>query len=184
MTGHMKPIGDYATLFAQLDFGEYLQGDPPAVLIQDAATGTFRPLRTDDPGETLFRSSDSGFDAEEEFGDGPAPLPREVAYMAFPIRSVVEPGRTRLLVGCDEACDICITDKSVSRKHAWIERRGDNYFIEDNHSTIATYLNGRRVAPGEVCQLAPSDQLTFGTVDLLFLDAAAFFHFVRTLFAG
>ena len=36
MKVHLKPIGDYATLFMQVDFGEYLEGDPPAVLLQDA----------------------------------------------------------------------------------------------------------------------------------------------------
>ena len=86
-------------------------------------------------------------------------------------------------LGCDSECDICITDESVSRQHAWLDRRGSDYFLEDNNSTIATYLNGRRIVPGEVCRLMPSDELTFGTVDLIFLDAAAFFHFVRTLFA-
>lgn len=180
--GRMKPIGDYASLFAQVDYGEYLRGDPPAVLLQDAAIGCFRPLRSDDPRETLFRSSDSGFDAEEEFGGSPAPLPREVAYMVFPIRSNTDPEQARLLVGSADDCDLRINDTSVSRMHAWIARQGDDYVIEDNDSTISTYINGGLLRPGELYKLIPSDQLTLGAVDLIFLDATAFFHFVRTLF--
>ena len=182
MAGHMKPIGDYATLFGQVDFGSYLEGDPPAVLLQYAATGSFRPIHGDDPGETLFRSADSGFDAEEGSGGSAAPLPIEVAYMVFPLRSPERPDEMRLLVGCADECDIRINDKSISRQHAWIERRGDEYWVKDNESTIATYINGQRIEPGTEHKLGPSDQLTLGTVDLIFLDAAGFFHFVRTLF--
>ena len=183
MSPQMQPIGDFARLFERVDFGEYLRGDPPAVLLQDAAVGSFRPLRSDDPRETLFRSSDSGFDAEEEFGGNPAPLPKAVAYMVFPIRSNTDPSQARLMLGCDDGCDVQINDRSVSRNHAWIERRGGEYFIEDNDSTISTYVNGALIQPGEPFKLVPSDQLTLGTVDLIFLDPVAFYHFVRTLFA-
>ena len=84
--------------------------------------------------------------------------------------------------GYGARCDLRVNDTSVSREHAWIERQDDRYFIKDNQSTVSTYVNGARVRPGERRELRPSDEVTLGTVDLIFLDASGFYHFVRTLF--
>ena len=181
MAGEIKPIGDYHLAFEKITQTAYVRADPPAVLLQDAAIGSFEALQGGEPGETVFRSAKSGFDVG---GDGAdlGPLPKDVAYMVIPLHAPGSPERNRLLVGCDEDCDIRINDTSVSRKHAWIERRGNEYQVTDNDSTVATFVNGTRLVPGKPRQLTPSDQVTFGTVDLIFLDADGFYHFVKTFF--
>jgi diguanylate cyclase (GGDEF)-like protein len=66
---------------------------------------------------------------------------------------------TPLIVGRDEACDICVPDDSVSRRHARIEPMGDGYGVIDMQSTNGTYVNDNRVNSH---QLKDGDYLRIG----------------------
>jgi pSer/pThr/pTyr-binding forkhead associated (FHA) protein len=48
----------------------------------------------------------------------------------------------RLVIGRDEACDICLSDRSVSRHHATLLRVFHGFSIEDERSTNGTRVNG------------------------------------------
>lgn len=67
-----------------------------------------------------------------------------------------------LVVGRDGECAVVIDSPSVSAQHARLERDGLDYFVTDLKSELGTFLNGRRLAPGERAQVRPSDQLLFG----------------------
>lgn len=55
--------------------------------------------------------------------------------------------------------DYCIPDNSsISRHHATIQNRGGVYFLSDNGSTNATFLNGNRVEPGREARLENGDR--------------------------
>lgn len=55
--------------------------------------------------------------------------------------------------------DYCIPDNnSISRHHATILNRGGVYFLTDNGSTNATFLNGNRVEPGREARLENGDR--------------------------
>jgi len=75
--------------------------------------------------------------------------------------AVSELERERSLIGRDAACDLVVDDKSVSRRHALIERRGDGWVVADQGSANGTYLDGRRV--GEA-PLANGQQLRLGSI--------------------
>jgi predicted component of type VI protein secretion system len=50
------------------------------------------------------------------------------------------------MVGRDATCDVVIPDGSVSRRHARIEWRGENWAIIDQASANGTFLDSQRVA--------------------------------------
>jgi predicted component of type VI protein secretion system len=60
-------------------------------------------------------------------------------------------------------------EAKVSRRHARITRRGDQYFIEDLGSTNGTFINrGRRLLPGDRQPLRDGDEVIVGKTFLRF----------------
>jgi pSer/pThr/pTyr-binding forkhead associated (FHA) protein len=55
---------------------------------------------------------------------------------------------------------------TVSRKHAVLLRREDDYYVEDQGSLNGTFLNRRRI---ESAQLGDGDELQIGKYRLTFL---------------
>jgi hypothetical protein len=51
----------------------------------------------------------------------------------------------RLLVGRDPACDVVLSDPSVSRRHAQLMFRDGAWMLQDLASTNGTAVNGQRV---------------------------------------
>ena len=58
----------------------------------------------------------------------------------------LEIDRDRVLVGRDPACDVVIDDKSVSRRHAALERRGSGFVVVDQGSANGSFVNGEQVS--------------------------------------
>jgi len=171
----MKPIGDYAILLKTQTLEEYLAENPHGVLLQHAAKGSFDAFQGT-PSETLMRFEGelrSRAELDEES------LPLGLTYMVLPLGSLEHTKAIRLLVGCQDECDVTLKDTSVSREHAWIELRDGRYHISDNGSTTGTQVNGKHLAADEERKLANSDQVTIGTVDMTYLDAEGFYRFTR-----
>ncbi len=65
-----------------------------------------------------------------------------------------------LILGRDEACEVLIPDRQVSRYHARIEMKDENVYLEDLGSKNGTYINGeavqgeRLLQDGDVIQIA------------------------------
>lgn len=60
-------------------------------------------------------------------------------------------------------------EAKVSRRHARITRRGEQYFIEDLGSTNGTFVNrGRRLLPGDRQPLHDGDEIIIGKTFLRF----------------
>jgi len=174
----MKPIGEYAEILAAQGAEEFLASAPPAFLLQDAATGSFEPV-DDQPGETLFRveptpdPGDSGLDLSR------GSLPREQAYLVIPLAFGETEANPRLMLGCAESSDLRVEDNSVSREHAWIERRGTDLVLGDNGSTTGTQVNDEPLEAGQEQVLVNGDRLMLGSVSLTFLEVDAFYEFVK-----
>jgi diguanylate cyclase (GGDEF)-like protein len=66
---------------------------------------------------------------------------------------------TRLTLGRDNDCDICLSDLSVSRHHARIQPGMDGYYVVDLQSTNGTFVNDKSAS---MCKLKDGDYLRFG----------------------
>jgi pSer/pThr/pTyr-binding forkhead associated (FHA) protein len=83
-----------------------------------------------------------------------AALPRPIELPEPPL----EPERRALVIGRSMACDLTLTDPTVSRWHAELIRDGDAWVVRDMGSTNGTRVNGWRVRravlePGDVVAL-------------------------------
>jgi hypothetical protein len=56
----------------------------------------------------------------------------------------------------------------VSRKHARLLAEGDQVFLEDLHSTNATFLNQKKLQPGRRYPLKDGDEIRLGRVILTY----------------
>jgi hypothetical protein len=65
------------------------------------------------------------------------------------------------MVGRDPSCEIVVTDGSVSRRHARLEKRGSAWWVVDQGSANGTYLNSLKVAEKE---LRNGQELRFGAL--------------------
>lgn len=61
--------------------------------------------------------------------------------------------------------DCVLTDDSVSRLHARIEKQGEKIFLTDMNSTNGTYKNGLRMEPSETVEIEPGDEIRFGKLN-------------------
>jgi pSer/pThr/pTyr-binding forkhead associated (FHA) protein len=71
-------------------------------------------------------------------------------------------------VGRDTGSAIFLDDITVSRRHAIIQRRDDEWFVIDSGSLNGTYVNGEQV---DETKLATSDELQIGKFKLTFFAA-------------
>ena len=80
---------------------------------------------------------------------------------------VVELRREETVIGRTSECDIPLPNKNVSRKHACVGFRNEEYHIKDLNSTNGVYVNGVRI---EKCVLRNLDQVEIGGIKLLFTE--------------
>jgi uncharacterized RDD family membrane protein YckC/predicted nucleic acid-binding Zn ribbon protein len=78
--------------------------------------------------------------------------------------------RTLLSIGRDPGNDLVLADAMVSRRHAVIECRGNQYFIRDCNSSNGSLVNGDKVSERS---LRDGDLVAIGTARLLFRDDVA-----------
>jgi len=69
----------------------------------------------------------------------------------------------RVLLGRDPACDVVLDDKSISRRHAYIERRGPGWGVVDQGSANGTFVNGEQIVDA---MLFDGQELRLGMVPL------------------
>ena len=72
-----------------------------------------------------------------------------------------------VIIGRGNKADLVVSDSSVSRTHAKIERMGDKYVICDLGSTNGTLLNGEKVAEKEK-DLKDGDKIELGRIVMKF----------------
>ncbi|WP_437712868.1 sigma 54-interacting transcriptional regulator [Sorangium sp. So ce448] len=82
------------------------------------------------------------------------------------------PSEGAVSLGRGNEARLQIRDPSMSRIHA-IVKIGEAVFVEDAGSKNGTSVRGRRLAPGERCQLAIGDSFKAGSTTLVLVDAAA-----------
>jgi len=70
-----------------------------------------------------------------------------------------------VLIGRSRNCDLVLTDSNISRRHAELRQRGNDYMIIDLDSTNGIEINGRKVKTGV---LKNGDEITLGTTRVRF----------------
>ncbi len=65
------------------------------------------------------------------------------------------------LVGREPGCDVVVSDGSVSRKHARLEKRGASWTVVDQGSANGTFLDSQRVAEAVI---RSGQEIRFGAV--------------------
>jgi pSer/pThr/pTyr-binding forkhead associated (FHA) protein len=109
--------------------------------------------------------------------NNPAGRPRETAMLV--LQRGTESGRRwpldrnkELIIGRDEECDIQLTDRQVSRRHARIAWNGSAYQVEDLGSKNGTHLNGQQLI--QAMPLENGDEVQIALrFKLAFVDAGA-----------
>ena len=75
-------------------------------------------------------------------------------------------GGDQFSIGRDASCDLAISDMTVSRLHAQLERTADGWLLCDLESTNGTRVNGWRVR-GKT-PVRAGDLVSFGSLDVVF----------------
>ena len=74
---------------------------------------------------------------------------------------------TRMTIGRGPEADVFLDDITVSRDHAIVVRRGEEYHLDDCGSLNGTYVNRHRI---ESHRLSDGDELQVGKYKLTFLQ--------------
>jgi pSer/pThr/pTyr-binding forkhead associated (FHA) protein len=69
-----------------------------------------------------------------------------------------------IFIGRAPDSDIQIKDKSVSRKHVKLVKRGNAYFIEDLNSKNGTFIKRMQIHPGKVFEVEEGAPISIGSV--------------------
>lgn len=80
---------------------------------------------------------------------------------------IVDMGEGEYSVGRGVECQVQLLLPNVSRTHAVIAFRHDDYYLRDLQSTNGTYVNGVRVCR---CVLRNNDQIQIGEARLHFIE--------------
>ncbi|MCA8923321.1 MAG: FHA domain-containing protein [Planctomycetes bacterium] len=101
---------------------------------------------------------------------------REAAV--FPLRAplgILEVGRA-------SDCQLVVDHPALSKRHAKFTVVPGGVTLEDLGSTNGTYVQGRRLSPGEVARLEPESRVSFGrAAGFQYLDPTSFFHYLALL---
>ena len=71
-----------------------------------------------------------------------------------------------LVIGRETACNVCLADAAVSRRHTKIEKKDDDFVITDLESLNGTFING---IPVRTRVLSHGDRVRIGDSQFLFL---------------
>ena len=125
-------------------------------------------FKTEEHDEDLVRSATVEMCMGSLAGEIPS---KHRAYMEIirleDTNEVIDLGEEAMLIGRSPKCEIQLRVKNVSRRHARVFFRNEEYHIEDLGSINGTYVNGIRV---ERCILRNHDQVEIGGVRVLFKE--------------
>jgi len=92
------------------------------------------------------------------------------------LKSHRNPFAEMVTVGRAGSNDVIIDDHHVSKMHCWFVKpapgRRSPWQIRDNSATNGTFLNRTRLAANVPTPIKASDEIRFGTVDAIFIEAS------------
>jgi two-component system response regulator GlrR len=66
-------------------------------------------------------------------------------HLVLPSGQSIPLDKERLRLGRDAACEIVVSDNSVSRRHATVEQRPEGWLVVDHRSANGTFVDGQRI---------------------------------------
>ncbi len=82
---------------------------------------------------------------------------------------IIELKQDRTVIGrSPEHCHVVLDPNGVSRRHAEIYKKGDDYFVADLNSRNQTKVNNGKLFPGSDHRLNPGDRINICDVEFLF----------------
>lgn len=150
--------------------------DNPEVAVRVMRKLSRRLRETDEllRGTTMYKNSSTPLSREMPTPviQAPAEGPEKLVHssgMEFPLATGLETtiGRKDPVTGIYPDIDLSPFDaqRSVSRRHAKIYRRGTKFFLGEEIGTMnSTFLNGVRLETGVPAEIHPGDELRFGVV--------------------
>ncbi|MGE0639091.1 MAG: cyclic nucleotide-binding domain-containing protein [Thermoanaerobaculia bacterium] len=110
---------------------------------------------------------------EAAVSGGPERLVHDKSGMVFPLSSASETmiGRRDPVTGIDPDIDLTPVDtqRSISRRHAKIYRRGEKFFVAEEIGTMnGTFVKGVRIETGVPTEIQFGDEVRCGLVNLEF----------------
>jgi len=82
---------------------------------------------------------------------------------------IIELKPERIVIGrSPEYCHVVLDPNGVSRRHAEIYKKGEEYFLADLNSRNTTKVNNMKVIPGIDHRLSPGDRINICDVEFLF----------------
>jgi len=159
-------------------FDQMLQGNPE-IAVRMMRKLSRRLRETDELLKTSFGSRVSPISGEipsqapQRVAEGPEKLVHLASGMEFPLALGPETtlGRRDPVTGIFPDVDLTPVDsqRSVSRRHAKIYRRGPKFFLSEEIGTMnATFLNGARLETGVPGEILPGAEVRCGVVALRF----------------
>jgi len=159
-------------------FDQMLQGNPE-IAVRMMRKLSRRLRETDELLKTSFGSRVSPISSEipslaaQSRAEGPEKLVHLASGMEFPLNEGPETtiGRRDPVTGIFPDIDLTPVDsqRSVSRRHAKIYRRGAKFFLsEEIGSMNSTFLDGARLETGVPREIPPAAEVRFGVVVLRF----------------
>ena len=152
--------------------------DNPEIAVRMMRKLSRRLRETDQQLRDLMDQTNRGFSDVPSFQEAPAPTaPERLRHaqsgMEFPLARGSETtiGRKDPVTGIWPDIDLSPVDnqRSVSRRHAKIYRRGAKFFLSEEIGTVNnTFLNGARLETGIPGELKAGDEVRCGVVALRF----------------
>ncbi|MEW5883199.1 MAG: FHA domain-containing protein [Armatimonadota bacterium] len=144
--------------------GVKLPSDTPGSTTADA--GSAPPDSARPPAAPAAQPITEGIEPVVPGDATPTDSPRRAFRLVGDGVALDVPGEGEYVLGRDAACDLPITDATVSRRHATLSVREGALLIRDDGSTNGTYVNGVRLEANTEHPLQPGDKLQVGFVKL------------------
>lgn len=152
-----------------------LYGTAPLLIVK--ATG-------ESDGAILITTSEEGFKTEE-WSNVKDSAKTQAGSLKSPFLAIAEPGSLivpvvktdlnpfagMIIVGRAGNNDIRLASSNVSKVHAFLKQDGDSWSVQDRSSTNGTLVNSVALEPNQEYQLNFGDELRFGDVPCMFMDA-------------
>ncbi|HEY6552899.1 MAG TPA: FHA domain-containing protein, partial [Vicinamibacteria bacterium] len=94
-------------------------------------------------------------------------MPKLIVNPTSAARREIRLARSLLSIGRDPSNDLVLPDAMVSRRHAVIECRGNQYYLRDCNSSNGSVVNGDKISERS---LRDGDLVAIGTARLLYRE--------------